>query len=433
MNNNKTLGNSHAYFVWFLGSIFFFVDYILRVSPSVLTPSLMQTFNANAFAMGGLSAFFYYAYIGMQIPVGILVDRFGPKRLLIASSLLCALSTLLFAHMHTLTEGFISRFILGFGASFAFVGTLKLISLWFKAEQFAFLAGLTQAMGMVGAMIGQGPMALAYQSWGWRNSMFALSVVFFLLSLLMVIFIKDKNNPQARAAEQHEHKMKIGRSLIAILVNPQNALNCLVIGLLYAPSACFGEQWGASFLSLNQNISIEAAGHSTGMMFIGLAIGCPVMGWISDKLGSRLMVIRTCIVACFLLLFIVIYGEITPGFNHLNPLVFTGILFFYGFFNSGIVPCYALASEINPFQLTGMALGVTNMATVIIGAAMIPIVGLILDKCWNGIVMDNIHVFDLKSYYYAFAPLLLGLIMAFILSFFQKETYCKRLTASESY
>jgi len=428
MRNQQTSCRSYSpYIVWFLGAFFFFSDYIIRVSPSILTPQLMHFFHANAFTIGGFSAFFYYAYIGMQIPVGILVDRFGPKWLLIMASLLCATSTFLFAEMNNISMGFLSRFMMGFGASFAFVGTLKLISLWFKAERFAFLAGLTQAMGMVGAMVGQGPMALVYQSIGWRNSMYGLGIIFLVIAVLMLIFIKETPPIAIQEPLPEYSKVPIWSSMKKILTNSQNWLNCLFIGLLYAPSACFGEQWGASFLSLSQNISIEAAGHETGLMFIGLAIGCPVLGWVSDRLQRRLLVMRISVLVCLLLLSIVIYGKLIPGFGGFSPVTYTIILFVYGFFNSGIVGSYALASEINPPQLTGMALGITNMASVLVGAMMIPIVGLMLDALSVPVLVNQIPVFNIKAYYLAFTALPVGFILAFIISFFQKETYCKRL------
>lgn len=199
----------------------------------------------------------------------------------------------------------------------------------------------------------------------------------------------------------------------------------MFLGLLYAPTASFGEQWGASFLSLNQGISIEAAGHQTGMMFIGLAIGCPVLGWISDRIKSRLLVMRTSAVVCFLMFVLVVYGNLLPGHEYLSPQIYTLILFIYGFANSGIVSSYALASEINPRRLTGIALGVANMASVIIGAALIPIVGYILDRLWDGTIMNHIHIYDIWEYQVAFAALPIGLVIAFILSFYQKETYCR--------
>ena len=413
------------YIVWFLGAFFFFIDYILRVSTSVLTPVLMEKFQTTAFAIGGFSACFYYAYIGMQIPVGILVDRFSPKWLLVMASVICALSALIFAEMNNLYVGFFSRFLTGFGASFAFVGTLKLISLWFKPERFAFLAGLTQAFGMLGAMIGQGPMAAVYHSVGWRVSMYGFFVLFLLISFLMIVFINNKHNQIAVKNASEHREVKIWKSIKLILSNSQSWLNCLFIGLLYAPSACFGEQWGASFLSRCQGISIEAAGHEVGMMFIGLAIGCPVLGWVSDQMRRRLIVMRVSAIACFILLTLVIYGGALFGQALLSPVVYTVILFLYGFFNSGIVISYAMASEINPRQLTGLALGVTNMASVIIGAVMIPVVGFMLDRLWTGTILNNVPVFGVKEYQTAFATLPIGLLICFFITFFIKETYCK--------
>lgn len=413
------------YLVWFLGAFFFFVDYIVRVSSSVLAPTLMANFHANAFTIGGFASCFYYAYISMQIPVGILVDRFSPKWLLIMASLLCAISTLMFAEMNTIYTGFFSRFLMGFGASFAFVTTLKLISIWFQADKFAFLAGLTQAMGMLGAMIGQGPMAILYQGIGWRKVMYGFCGLFVMISLLVFLFINNKNNRLAHETTTEHRAISILDSIKLILTNSQSWLNCLFIGLLYAPSACFGEQWGASFLSLTQGISIKAAGQETGIMFIGLAIGCPVLGAISDRMQRRLLIMRMSVVVCFTLLCVIIYGQSFINREYLTQTTFTVILFIYGFFNSGIVVSYALASEINPRQIAGTALGITNMASVIVGATMIPIVGFILDKFWSGAMFNDMCVFTVNDYQIAFAALPIGLIIAFFVSFFQKETYCQ--------
>lgn len=425
--NNKSNSNSFLpYFIWFLGAIFFFFDYIIRVSPSILTPAFIDFFHTNAFTIGGFSAFFYYAYIGMQIPVGILVDRFGPKWLLIMAAVLCAFSTYLFAEMNNLVIGFFSRFLMGFSASFAFVGTLKLISIWFESKRFAFLAGFTQALGMVGAMVGQGPMAHVYESIGWRSSMQGLAAIFLIIAILMFFFIKD--NQHSTVHTQSDQQIHIKDSMKLVLTNPQNWYNCLFIGLLYAPSACFGEQWGASFLSLNQGISIGDAGQQTGLMFIGLAIGCPILGWISDRLQRRLLIMRISVVMCLILLSIVIYGKLIPGLSGLSPSAYTAILFVYGFFNSGIVCSYALASEINPHKLTGMALGITNMASVIIGAIMIPVVGFILDLFSHTSPGNQSPIFDIQGYQIAFAALPIGFILAFAISFLQKETWCRRLS-----
>lgn len=410
MKNKKMFG---AYLAWFLGALFFWVDYVVRVSPSVLTSSLMQTFHVNAFAVGLFSGYFYYAYIGMQIPVGILVDRFGPKRLLMISVLICALSTFIFSNTHTIAIGYFSRVLMGFGASFAFVGTLKLISVEFGPERFALLAGITQAMGMLGAMIGQGPMALLYRNTGWRFAMNGFSLFFLLLCACIFFIVKEKRI--ASHDPEFANTKKILSALKAVLTNTQSWLNCLFVGLLYAPSACFGEQWGASFLSVNQNISIATAGHETGIMFIGLAIGCPILGWISDYFKTRVVVMRIAAVACVALLTTVIYGNLSPTWS-------TVFLFCYGFFNGAIVVSYSMAAEINSRKFTGIALGIANMASVLVGALMIPIVGFILDFFWNGQIVNGIHFLSPHVYKMAFVALPIVFIGAFVITFFQKDT-----------
>lgn len=409
----------HPYFVWFLGASFFLVDYIIRVSPSVLTHELMRTFNVNAFAVGLFSGYFYYAYISMQIPVGILVDKFGPKRLLVVSVLICSLSVFMFSNTDSISIGYLSRVLMGLGASFAFVGTLKLISIWFSARRFALLAGITQAMGMLGAMIGQGPMSHWYDIFGWRQCMHSLGIFFILLCIFIYVFVKDENHYLDDHDVDSAHTVKVIPALKSVLTNTQSWLNCLFVGLMYAPTACFGEQWGAPFLSVHQHISITTAGQETGILFIGLALGCPVLGWLSDYFNTRVLIMRISVVLCLVALTTIIYG-------HANAAWTIALLFAYGFFNSGIVVSYAMASEINSRQYTGIALGISNMSSVILGAIMIPIVGWLLDHLWSGNIQNGIHVFAPHTFKLAFIALPLGLISAFVITFFQRDT--KQLT-----
>src|SRR5688572_11451641 len=140
---------SYPWIVWGLAAAFFFSEYFARVAPGVMVPDLMRDFKVTALTLGSLSAFFYYAYVGMQVPVGILVDRFGPHRLLTVATVLCSAGCLLFASAQSVSLAEAGRFLMGFGASFAFVGTLKLAAVWFPASQFGLLAGLTQALGML--------------------------------------------------------------------------------------------------------------------------------------------------------------------------------------------------------------------------------------------------------------------------------------------
>ncbi|MDO8954733.1 MAG: MFS transporter [Gammaproteobacteria bacterium] len=408
--------------IWLLGALFFLAEYFVRISPSVITQNLMSTFHVSAFTLGGLSGFFYYAYISMQIPVGVLVDRFNSKRLLIGANLVCAISCLLFAGMHNIEIGFLSRFLMGLGAAFAFVGTLKLISLWFPPKRFALLAGCTQALGMLGAVIGDAPMSMVFSHFGWRQAMYGISGIFILLALLMLFFIPKKHPFSPAALESSP--IKVWPSLATVLSNPQTWLNCLFIGLLYAPTACFGELWGVNFISSSQDISTTQAAAEVGFIFIGMAIGCPLLGFLSDRQGKRLMIMRLSCIICFIVMGFIIYHTLLST-RHISASVFSLAFFIYGLANSGIVPSYALSSEINPHKLTGIALGVTNMASVLIGAIFIPLVGWILDTLWNGTVLNGARVFTLHDYQIAFILLPLCFVLALISSAFLNETFCQ--------
>lgn len=421
-----------AYLIWFLGALFFLLEYFIRVSPDVITESLMSDLNIGADMLGWLFGFFYYAYVLMQMPAGTLVDRFGPRRLLVGATLMCAVGCVMFAAMQTIHMGLLSRFVMGFSTAFAFVSTLKLVSIWFPPSKFALLAGSTQAMGMLGAVLGNAPIAYFFNTFGWRPTMLGIGVFFVLLSVMMYFIVSDDNPWQPNLKlRPKETQIKIRTHLKHVLANRYTLLNCLFIGLLYGPTASFGEQWGASFLSAAYGVTNTQAGAEISAIFIGLAIGCPLMGWISDKIQRRVLAMRISAIVSLVLLSLILYNNKLG----LAPYISTGwryvIFFFYGLFNTGIVPSYTYSSEINPHKLTGIALGVTNMASVILGAIFLPIIGHLLS--WSAGFHPQLGPdYMLGDYQLAFSFLPLCLLMAFILSFTLRETYCCRVEDLES-
>lgn len=153
MQKNKKL----QWFPWLvcmLGALFYCYEYYLRIAPSVMTADLMRAFAISAAALGNLTAFYYYAYTPMQLPVGILMDRYGPRRLLVIAVLCCALGSYLFTQTSHIGIAQLGRFLVGFGSAFAFVGVLKLSALWLAPERFAFMSGFATTLGMLGAVIG---------------------------------------------------------------------------------------------------------------------------------------------------------------------------------------------------------------------------------------------------------------------------------------
>lgn len=410
----------YPWIVWGLGAAFFLSEYFARIAPGIMVPELMSTFKVNAMSLGSLSAIFYIAYLGMQMPVGSLIDRFGPHLLLTVTALICGLGCFVFAGAETLMSAKVGRFLMGFGAAFAFVGTLKLASTWFSFSRFGFLSGLTQSLGMVGAATAAGPLAWVSNGLGWRSTMWLIGVVLILEALLIGLMVRNRpQNISLTTIKQLTDKTGFWQSFIVVFRNPQSWLNSLVIGLTYAPTAGFAELWGTSYITQVYNIDRTLAANAVSCIFLGLAIGCPISGWISDKIKLRRPVLICAVLGSLLFMSLALY---LPSISFPALLI---LLFLYGLSNSGFAVSYAIAGEINSRSVVGTSLGFANLASVVIGAMFQPIIGYFLDLQWNGTWLNGAPFYSSASYRQAMIALPLCLIIALVAAIFLKETYCK--------
>ncbi len=426
INSVKT--NSVGLIVWALGSLFFLCEYFVRVSTGVLSFNLMSELNIDAASIGLLSAYFYYSYITMQIPVGILIDRFGIKILLSGATIIFGLACLLFASMHSIETGYLARFIMGIVGAFAFVSTLKLIAIYFPLNYFARLAGITQAGGMLGAVIGTAPMAYLFTIITWRYAFILFAIIFIIFGILMWLLITDQqlinhNNQDQTIKQNNNDYSNIISKLKIILQSKQIWFNCCFIGLMYAPTEIFGEEWGVLFCSINNvNLSFAKSSLVVSFIFIGMTIGCPIIGYVCDYFNSRIKVMRYCSIIAFMLMTILIYGKSITTHN-ISFTMQCILMFIYGIAASGIIPSYAIASKIHHHKLAGISLGVTNMASVIIGAIFIPIVGLILDYHTksNTLITSHHSQYNISDFNTAFILLPICFLICFVLTYFIDE------------
>lgn len=411
-------GPFYAWLVWGLAASAFFIEYFARVAPGVMLDSLMRDFNVQALALGSLSAFFYYAYVGMQIPVGLLVDRFSLRWLLTSMILVCALGCLIFALTSQLKIAAFARLMMGFGAAFAFVSALKVASVWFPAHQFGLLAGLTQAIGMLGAAVGQMPMAYLVDKFGWRTTLFLIAAIMALLAVVIAIVIRSPVTHQSLAKKNWLHSPWAG--LIEVLKNSQSWRNALFAGLLYAPTAALAELWGIKFFRQAYHLSNEMAAMAIGLIFIGWAIGGPLIGWISDRIKRRKVVL---IFSAFLSL---LFASIILMVPNLPLMLLFCLLFLYGLANTGVAIAYAVASEINSHAVSGTSVAFANMASVLIGAGFQPLIGWLLEKNWDGLLENGLPVYSVTDFHSALIVLLCSLVAALFVACGIKETYCQR-------
>ena len=287
----KLYNLSQAWFVWGLAATFYFSDYLARVAPGVMHRELQADFGINEVGFPALTSFFYIPYILMQIPVGLTVDRFAIRYLLTSMSLITAVGCCVFAMSHGLVMASFARLLIGFSAAFAFISALRLATSWFPPEKLGLLAGLTQALGMLGASAGQAPLSFLVTAVGWRESMVIVSIIFVILALLLFRFIQDNPNT-IRALTKKINKasvttLSIWKSLGRVLSNRQTWFNALYAGFLYAPTTVIGESMGPAYLAYGRGLTIHCAAFAVGLIFIGWVIGGPIFGHLSDKIGKR--------------------------------------------------------------------------------------------------------------------------------------------------
>ncbi len=413
----------YSWIVWGLGAAFFFFEYLARVAPSVMVTELMQAFKVNTFQLGSLSAFFFISYVGMQIPVGVLVDRYSPRYLLTVMCILCGLSCIGFAYVKLFWLAEVARFVMGFAASFAFIGAMKLVTVWFSSKRYGLLAGLTQALGMLGAAVSEGGLDFSLGKIGWEATMIAIGLVIILLGLLIWVFVYDhperENKRQERSANKERH-LPLWEGLVHVVRNPQSWINGIYVGLLYASTEAFAELWGVSYLERVDGMSRHIAGIAISLIFLGWTIGGPIVGWLSDYLRRRRSVMIGSAVLSLITLTAALYMPYRP-----MPLLML-LLFLFGFCNTGVGTGYALASEINSRCIAGVSIAFANMASVVIGALAQPLIGLFLDwqKTSDSIGKQAITLYSPESFKWAMLILPIFLVLSIITSFFIEETNC---------
>lgn len=412
---------THAWLIWGLAAAFYFSDYMARVAPGVMHRFLQLDFGINEVGFATLTAFFYIPYIVMQIPVGLTVDRIQVRYILTFMSLLTAVGCSVFASAHGLAVASFARLLIGFSAAFAFISALRLATSWFPPAMLGLLAGLTQALGMLGASAGQAPLSLLVSAVGWRHSMLIVAIFFIVLSVLLFMYVRDKpltTRESAHAGAQP--KLNILQSLRTILSSKQTWYNALYAGFLYGPTAVIGEAMGPAYLQYGRGLTAHAAAFSTGLIFIGWVIGGPLTGFISDRIGKRKpCMIFSAVCGMILSTLFVFY----PNMSRNEAYV---IFFLFGLTNTGVSIAYAVSTELHHRVVVGTAIAFTNMMSIFIGAALQPLVGHLVDMV-SGVRAYHVDTLLLSDFQAGLRILPLSSLVALLLALLVKETNCKPL------
>jgi MFS family permease len=417
-----------AWVICVLGALFYCYEYLLRIAPAVMITPLMQTFNLHAESFGALISLYYLAYTPMQAIVGVAHDVYGPRRVLTFAVLMCLLGSFLFGIADSILIASIARLLLGFGSAFAFVGALKLASIWLPSNRFAFFVGAVTALGMLGGMFGNVVMSAFVANVGWRESYLIGGVTGILLLALIWLVIKDQPPQSAQSSNAHsasslsyQHMLK---GIVTIMKSPQMWVAGGIGSMLYLSLSVFAELWGNKFVQEVYGFSTVHAATIVSMVYVGWLIGSPLVGWISDRMQARRLPLIICSFAAVSAAALIVY---LPQISLLEGCL---LFFLFGVFCSAQNICFALGRENAPKEVAGAAVAFINLVVMFGGLVFQPLVGKLLDMLWSGAVQDGIRIYSGHDFRYVMIILPVGCCFAVLLSFLVRETRAKMVGES---
>jgi sugar phosphate permease len=407
----------NPWLIWASGALFYGYQFIVRVAPNVISDELMQTFGLDATGLGFLTGIYYYGYAGMQIPLGLIMDRFGPRIVLGIASILCGVATWIFAESGNVYLAGSARFLIGAASAGGFLGCIKLSTLWFSSRQMAMALGLTMFVGTTGASLGGAPLEFLVNVIGWRMTFQIVAGLGLIVGAIILIYVKNGPNHDPAKGEGVKHAFK---SLLTVARSPQAWLAGIFGMLLYVPIAVVGDQWGVSFVEQTYGIHESIAATVVLAMFIGVALGGPIMARVSDITHTRktpMLIGAICTSVCY---------TIILALPTTAPLWLLYILFFLcGLFFNGQPMCFAVNTESRPRSISGAALGFTNMVVMLSGVFALPLVGWLLDYHGDTPLINGHLSYTANDFNFAFLMIPICLFAAIMLVFFIKETYPK--------
>lgn len=430
--NRSFFSSAYPWLIVSMGMLFYCFNYYLRSSPSVMQNELSQTLHITAYQFGMLTSAYYWAYTPMQLPAGMLYDKFGVRVVLSIACLLGVLGLYMFVNAHTYSVAWTGRFIIGMGCAFAYIGTLKLAAVWLPPNRFATVAGLATAAGMASGALTQRFISetVSGAHIDYRVAMHPALLAGVALSLLIFFLVRDSNEHRNELHNpEMEEPMDIKQLLGAIKIifsNPQMWLIGIIGCLLYLPASVFLDAYCKEYLMTVYSITPAQAVNIANLTFLGWIISGPIIGAFSDKIKRRCMPLSITGAIAAILLCAVFYA---PHIVTVNELY---IIFFMAGFCCGAHPlCFSLGKENNPLKISGTSVATTNALIMVGGMIFPPIVGKLLDMHASTIGANGLPIYTESDYTFALSVVPIGVAVGIFLSFFLKETYCEIQSSPE--
>jgi MFS family permease len=401
-----TRAGKTAAVAWLITAVYYFYQYTLRSAPAVMMPQLSEAFSLSAMGVASLAGLFYWGYSPFSLVAGVLMDRIGPRRVVPLGAAAVGVGALLFASGHSELAS-LGRLLQGAGGVFALIGAVYIATKSFPASMAATLIGATQMFGMAGGSAGQfvvGPVIASGVPWS--RFWVVMGVAGLVIGALLYVLI-----PRADEAGGGSDWLRSAASAMrTVFQNPQSILCGFIAGLMFIPTTIFDMVWGVRYLQEAHGLDYGTSVMRSAAVPLGWMIGCPLLGFVSDRLGRRKPVIAAAALVLLGCLAWILYGP--P--NVLPPFVLALVT---GIASGAAMLPYTVIKEANPPQYSGTATGVVNFLNFTFSALLGPVFAGLLRSASGGA-----EAMTLEHYQAAFVPLLYGVALALVLTLVLKET-----------
>lgn len=395
---NQSLSKSSIFFMWCSLVLAYFLNFFHTLSMGVLQPYLIEIFESNLITMTNIGAMYFYCYLIMQIPTGLLVDKLGVRVIATSGSALTAIGTFIFASADTLLPLYIGRGLVGIGTAVIFICIIKFQLAWMPQKIIMTLTGIACFIGAMGGILAQTPLVYLIENFGWRESLYFIGVAS-AINALLTLFIKDKY-----VEVDDLHKVSVFKGLFSVLKNIHIWPSFIYYAAFYGSYVVVMGYSGTSWLENVHNFEKSVASTYISIGVIGSAFAAIVIGYWADKINSRK---KPLLISGLIYL---IVWVIFVWFGHVLSPLFVGILLFcIGFFSCAYIVCWVCVQKINLPQYSGIAVSIYNMGGFI-GPIILPCIFVLTQEAHSDPVsleafqtaFRNIFFFILGGYFFGF-------------------------------
>jgi MFS family permease len=407
----------YAVFVWFLGILFFLYEFFIRVLPATVSEEIIRDLSMKPSEFAIFGALYYVPYSIMQIPVGIIYDRYGVRLFLTIACAVCATGVLIFAYSEHFMGGAFGRLLMGFGSSFGFISLLILALNWFPHKYFAFLAGLGQMIGAVGPLLAGAPIAylmLAVNN-DWQLIFYYVGFFGVILSCLIAFFVRNKPKTVEGELVYIEKTSPLLGLLKKLVKIPQMWPVMIYTGTVYVCLPIIGAYWGTLYLQA-RGFDTPKAALIVSMIWVGLATGSPIIGKFSDRYSRRKPFLIGAALFGSLITYLIVY---LPTQNeYILIALFTSL----GFAAGGQSLSFALISDVIPLELRATAIGASNSFAMML-ASTIPV---LVSWCIQYKMGDRIEYIQ-SDFQLGLTVMPIMFFIAFVIALFWiRESFCRQ-------